>query len=245
MINAEEKFLYDLMTKLYNSGVPIVFKGAMVLKVVQFAYGNPSGLERETHDLDGDWVNGTPSMSYLTSVLQKAMNELGYPLKVEPYRDYGERKSAGFNFVRLDNNSIFTSMDLSIRSNNCTQLYSYINGVRFYGQTIDKIIVDKIVVCSNKTVFRRIKDVIDLYILSYCWCGSKKELTNLSKSLNKTLGDFECFKTRYSDLEHAYSRYNNSATILEFSKVYNRVYNFLAPFNSDIEDCYWNRADWI
>lgn len=50
--NAEEKFLYDLMTKLYNLGIPIVFKGAMVLKVIQFAYGNPSGIERETHDLD-------------------------------------------------------------------------------------------------------------------------------------------------------------------------------------------------
>ena len=131
--NSEEKFLYDLMTMLYNSNIPIVFKGAMVLKVVQFAYGNPSGLERETHDLDGDWVKGTPSMSYLTSVLQDAVNKLGYPLRVEPYRSYGERKSAGFNFVRLDNNAIFTSMDLSIRSNSCTQLYSYINGIRFYG----------------------------------------------------------------------------------------------------------------
>lgn len=245
MINAEEKFLYDLMTKLYNSGVPIVFKGAMVLKVVQFAYGNPSGLERETHDLDGDWVNGKPSMSYLTSVLQKVINDLGYPLKVEPYRDYGERKSAGFNFVRLDNNSIFTSMDLSIRSNNCTQLYSYINGVRFYGQTVDKIIVDKIVVCSNKTVFRRIKDVIDLYILSYCWCGNKKELTNLSKSLGKTLGDFDSFKTRYTDLEHAYSKYNNSATILPFRQIYSRVYSFLTPFINNIENCYWNDINWI
>lgn len=24
-----------------------------------------------------------------------------------------------------------------------------------------------------------------------------------------------------------------------------RVYNFLAPFSSDIEDCYWNRVNWI
>ena len=242
--NAEEKFLYDLMTKLYNLGIPIVFKGAMVLKVIQFAYGNPSGIERETHDLDGDWINDAPSMGYLTSILQKAVNDLGYPLRVEPYRAYGERKSAGFNFVRLDNNTIFTSMDLSIRSNNCIQLYSYVNGIRFYGQTIDKIIVDKIIVCSNKTVFRRVKDVIDLYILSYCWNGNKKELIKLCNSLGKTLGDFKDFQTRYADLEHAYNKYNNSATVLAFNQVYTRVYNFLAPFASDIVNCYWNGISW-
>lgn len=87
-------------------------------------------------------------------------------------------------------------------------------------------------------MFRRIKDVIDLYILSYCWDGSKKELITLSKSLGKVLGDFECFKTRYADLEHAYNKYNNSATTLHFNQVYNRVCIFLAPFGSTIENCY-------
>lgn len=102
--------------------------------------GNPSGIERETHDLDGDWINGKPSMGYLTSVFQTAVNELGYPLVVEAYRSYREKRSAGFNFRRLDDNSIFTSMDLSIRENNCSQLYSYISGISFCGQTVDKIV---------------------------------------------------------------------------------------------------------
>lgn len=55
-MNEVEVFMYKLMTSLNNMNAPIVFKGAMVLKAVQMKYGNPSGIERETHDIDGDWV---------------------------------------------------------------------------------------------------------------------------------------------------------------------------------------------
>ena len=49
-----EVFMYKVMNSLYNMNAPIVFKGAMVLKAIQYSTGNPSGLTRETHDLDGD-----------------------------------------------------------------------------------------------------------------------------------------------------------------------------------------------
>lgn len=60
--NNEEEFLYNLMIKMYELRAPIVFKGAMILKAVQRVYGNPTGLVRETHDIDGDWIGDTPSM---------------------------------------------------------------------------------------------------------------------------------------------------------------------------------------
>lgn len=50
--NNEEEFLYALMTKMYELRAPIVFKGAMILKAVQHIYGNPTGLVRETHDIE-------------------------------------------------------------------------------------------------------------------------------------------------------------------------------------------------
>ena len=153
MNNLEEKFLYDLMTTLYKMNAPIVFKGAMVLKVIQYQCGNPSGLERETHDLDGDWIGDIPSMDFLTKILQNAVDSLGYPLRVEPYREYGKNKSAGFNFIRLDKGDFFVTMDLSIKKNNCIQKYSYINGISFYGQSVDKILVDKISVCASRSMF--------------------------------------------------------------------------------------------
>lgn len=54
--------MYDLMTQLNGMGMPIVFKGALVLKAIQHTYGNPSELERETKDIDGDWTGQAVTM---------------------------------------------------------------------------------------------------------------------------------------------------------------------------------------
>lgn len=54
MVTNAEEFMYRFMSCLCSMNAPIVFKGAMLLKVIQQQYGNPSGIERETHDLDGD-----------------------------------------------------------------------------------------------------------------------------------------------------------------------------------------------
>ncbi|MEZ3436163.1 MAG: hypothetical protein K1W34_16370 [Lachnospiraceae bacterium] len=43
------------MEELGNAGVPIVFKGAMVLNLA-IKNNNPSKVERATRDIDGDWV---------------------------------------------------------------------------------------------------------------------------------------------------------------------------------------------
>lgn len=247
--NTEEKFLYELMSKLYSMNVPIVFKGAMVLKAVQSTYGNPSGLVRETHDLDGDWVGRTPSMQMLQEILQSAVNQLGYPLLVEAYRDYGKDKSAGFRFKRQDGVT-FTKMDLGIRPNSSQFLYSFVNGITFVGQSVDKIVVDKILVCSTKSVFRRIKDVIDLYILSYCWKGSIQGVYNMMAYYRKSLGDFSQFLNHYTDLEHAYGRYSNTASVLPFKTVYDRVAVFLYVFTPSANvqnkcNLVWNGERWV
>jgi len=83
-----ELFMYRVMTSLYNMNAPIVFKGALVLKAIQAQTGNPSGLERETHDIDGDWVGSAPTMSYLTGLIQQAVWSAGYNLRVVVKRSY-------------------------------------------------------------------------------------------------------------------------------------------------------------
>lgn len=245
MRTLEEKFLYNLMSMLYSMNAPIVFKGALVLKAIQYQCGNPSGLERETHDLDGDWINGAPSMKYLTQLIQNAVNNLGYDIRVEAYREYGEKKSAGFNFIRRDTNDLFTTMDLSIKANNCIQQY-YINGINFCGQSVGKIIIDKISVCASRTIFRRIKDVIDLYILSYCWSGTSNSLIELSKYTGRLIDDLSRLTTYYKELEHAYSKYDNKASVLPFEQIHSRVVTFLAPFISKWDgNFYWNGNSWV
>lgn len=227
--------------------IPIVFKGALVLKAIQYNCGNPTGIIRETHDIDGDWVNGVPSMKMLTEILQEAVNRLNYNITVVPYREYGNGKSAGFRFIRNDIGTELTSMDLSIRENNNTFRYSYINGIQFYGQSIDKIVADKILVCSSRKVFRRIKDVIDLYILSYCWSGSNIQILQLIQASGKNIEMFNEFMNNYTELSHAYLKYNNTATNnLSFEVVYSRVKILLEPYIRRVTTNHiWNGNNWV
>ena len=244
----EEEFLYALMTKLCIMNAPIVFKGAMVLKAIQYMNNDTSGLERITHDADGDWVGEMPTMEYLTNILQQAVNQLNlnFIVRVMPYREYSNHRSAGFYFVNAGTGDKITSLDLSVRDNSCMEMYSCGNNVSFYGQSINKIIVDKLVVCSSKLVFRRIKDVIDLYILSFNWVGCNTDLIELLLYLNKQLGGFVEFNDRYNELKHAYSKYHNKAATLDFDIIYKRVKVFMQPFISGIKDrCRWDGSKWI
>ena len=247
MISNIEEFMYKFMSSLYCMNIPIVFKGAMLLKVIQINYGNPSGLERETHDLDGDWVGSTPDMYYLTSVLQKAVVNAGYfDVEVRPYRDYAIGRSAGFRFIDLSVDKEITTMDLSICKNDFSCKYSLVTGLYFYGQSINKIIADKIQVCSKRVIMRRVKDIIDLYILSYIWKGSYLDIINVIKYLGREFEDFDRFINNYSDLEHAYSKYKNKASILPFNQVYNRVKIFIEPFRYNLNyDLYWSGELWM
>ncbi len=244
--NNEEEFLYNLMAKMYEVKAPVIFKGAMILKAVQNEYGNPTGLVRETHDIDGDWIGETPSMEDLQSILQRAVDkiETTCTVTVKQVREYGEKQSAGFEFVEEDGN-VLTTMDLSIKNNKYYKLYE-IDGVYFLGQTIEKILVDKIYVCSTKKVYRRIKDVIDLYILSYCWKGSYQSLLTLSKDADREFEAFTHFTENFSGLEHAYSKYHNSASGGDFREVYKRVFAFLAPFIMHYDGkYYWDSSVWV
>ena len=53
------EFLYKVMEELADAGVPIVFKGAMVLNLA-IRDNNPSKVERVTRDIDGDWIGEFP-----------------------------------------------------------------------------------------------------------------------------------------------------------------------------------------
>lgn len=66
------EFLYRVMEALSNSGVPIVFKGAMVLNLV-IKENNPSRVERMTRDIDGDWVGKVPTMEEMEEALRRAV----------------------------------------------------------------------------------------------------------------------------------------------------------------------------
>ena len=125
------EFLYNVMEELSKAGVPIVFKGAMVLNLA-IRNNNPSKVERATRDIDGDWVGEGPTMKEMEKALQSAVKKVDSALNVQISRVFGERKSAGFRIVN-ENGEKIASIDLSVRQNQFVELkeaYDKMKGVK-------------------------------------------------------------------------------------------------------------------
>lgn len=86
------ELLYRIMEKLSEAGVPIVFKGAMVLNLA-IHENNPSHVERGTRDIDGDWIGEAPTMEQIESALRNSVKKVDVSLDIETKRIFGEKKS--------------------------------------------------------------------------------------------------------------------------------------------------------
>ena len=95
-ISAEEKIMYRVMKALYDSGIPVSFKGSMVLKACLMEAGF-SADTRHTVDIDGNWYSETtPTADQMVGSFQNALDQNDIPLDVSIYRMYAEKRSAGF-----------------------------------------------------------------------------------------------------------------------------------------------------
>ena len=58
-MTAEEKLMYKVMKAIYDSGIPISFKGSMVLKacLIEAGYDEET---RHTVDIDANWNSDAP-----------------------------------------------------------------------------------------------------------------------------------------------------------------------------------------
>lgn len=80
-ITAEEKLMYQVMGALYDSGVPVTFKGAMVLRAFLLEAGYPEET-RHTTDIDGNWNSETaPSGEEMTEAIQNAFEKRAFLLQ--------------------------------------------------------------------------------------------------------------------------------------------------------------------
>ena len=88
--SVEEKLMYEVMRSIFDSGIPISFKGSMVLKACLLEAGYTEET-RHTVDIDANWNSDTPpSAEQMTESLEKAVKAGGLDLGVSLYRMYGE-----------------------------------------------------------------------------------------------------------------------------------------------------------
>ncbi len=229
-ISNEEKLMYEVMKAIYASGIPVSFKGSMVLK----AYLLESGYSKDTRhtvDIDANWHSDTPpTMEQINESFQKALDQGGINLDVISYRRYGDNRSAGFELRDRSSKELLFTMDVDVnRPMVKTKIYE-VSGLCFRGVIPSQMIADKVAVISGDKVFRRIKDLVDLYYLSHVCNFNRDEILSTLKSNNKALDIFDGFLNRTNDLKHSYEKFRFVGEVNKptFEEVYMAVKTFIA-----------------
>lgn len=224
-ITAEEKLMYEAMKAVYDSGIPVSFKGSMVLKacLIEAGYSEET---RHTVDIDANWNSDTPpSAEQLVESLQKAITESGLDLTVSIYRMYGEGRSAGFELADSNTGELLFTMDMDVnRPIPPTKIYE-VAGIRFCGAVPIQMIADKVAAISSGKVFRRIKDVVDLYYISKVFPFDRDVVIETLRAGGRSLEDFDGFLHHPEDLRHSYEKFRFTGDVSKppFEEVYHAV----------------------
>ena len=221
-----EKLMYDVMGAIANSHVPVIFKGAMVTKLILNDH-DFNDFTRETQDIDASWMGANPpSMEQLTVMLDRAL--LGFGLTAVVKREYGDKMSAGYKIVDAFGNEKL-SIDIDMRPVVGSRRYR-IGNVTFQGMTSDNVITDKINVAASDKIFRRSKDLIDLYALAHCVSVKTTDIRVIWECENRIVGTFDAFTNRMEELRHSYEKLRRIDVKPEFDIIYGYLMIFLDPF---------------
>lgn len=228
-ITNEEKLMYGVMKAIYDSGIPVSFKGSMVLKACLIEAGYTEET-RHTVDIDGNWYSDVPpSAEQMVSSLQKAIDIAGIPLKVRIYRMYGKERSAGFELVNLSTDEILFTMDIDVNRPLVESRVYEIEDIAFRGFSLTQMTADKVVAISTDKVFRRIKDVVDLYYISHVVDFNGEEVFHAICESGRKMDDFSGFTQKPEQLAHAYEKFRFSGDVKkpEFEEIYQTVKTYI------------------
>jgi hypothetical protein len=185
---------------------------------------------RHTVDIDANWNSAAaPSGEQMTVSLQSALkkNDLDYDVSI--YRMYGEGRSAGFELADKDTGEILFSMDIDVnRPVTPTKIYE-VDGLRFRGVSPSQMIADKVSAVSTDKVFRRVKDVVDLYYISKVLDFNKVEVMQTLNDSGRSLDSFNGFLHRADELKHSYEKFRFAGDVSKppFEEVYRAVKSYL------------------
>jgi hypothetical protein len=201
-MNNKENTMYQILGKICETDAPIVFKGALITKLILAEHGY-TVLERQTRDIDANWIGPPPPMRELENTVNLSLKTLDGKFRAEAFREYGDKKSAGLYIIENATDEKIITIDVDIRPICGSRVYHY-GDISIRGVLVNEILADKITVLSGIKMFRRSKDLIDVYTLTHCVKVLTTEVFEIIKSKNLELGEFNEFLARRDDVEHAY-----------------------------------------
>lgn len=225
----DKDVLYEIIGILSEANLPIIFKGANVTNILLQQRNSP--YVRTTTDIDSSWNGANPTTENIEIMLKKALNPYGYD--ISKIRDLnGVQVSAGFKVLK--DGLPITKMDIDIHKVSQSEKYS-VGTVTFNGVIAEEILADKLCVISNSHIYRRIKDLMDIYSLTNAVNINVKHLLDIIKQSGHQLGDFEEFINNKDKIKEIYSTLKASNKP-EFDKVYECVFDYMKEINKYKEE---------
>jgi len=224
----QEQLMYQIISRISDIDAPIVFKGALITKLILKENGYTLS-ERPTNDIDANWIGAPPTMYELANVINRSLELFDGTMYAEPERTYAPGKSAGIRIIDIESGVHIISMDVTIKPVIGSRLYHY-GEAAIRGVLPDAVLCDKISVLSGDRIFRRSKDVLDVYALANCLEVRTADIYSAIEKSNRVLGSFTAFITRRPDLEHAYNKMRGVIGKPDFDSVYSYLSYFLEPF---------------
>jgi len=237
----KEKLMLEIMGKISNADAPIVFKGAMVTRLILSEH-NFDKISRTTRDTDAHWTDSPPTMAHLVNEINRSLGNLQERYVAQPVRDYKEKQSAGISIVDKATNSELFSMDISIKPVYDSRVY-YHGDIGIKGVLPDEILADKLAVMSTNRLFQRMKDFVDVYALSHCVNIQTSRILDVFATKKMELQSFDAFINRITDMKHAYGKLRGVEGKPDFEVIYAYMKKFIGPFiGNTIVNNVWDSA---
>lgn len=232
--------LQRIMASIAKHNVPIVFKGAMVLNTI---LSNQEYI-RTTQDIDGS--TKIKEVDKIVELINVALKEDNLNYYFEVYRYPTNVKSIGFYIYHSDG-KIFSQMDLDNKEYFAEVTYSTNQG-NFVGVSIEQTLANKVYVLSTRKVFRRIKDLYDVYRIGKCLTFSINDIFLMQDKIGVPFENFENLLYRIDDVKNAYSKFIGIQNKPDFNEIYDFVVKkFIPPFINNERNLKWDNKQekWI
>jgi len=228
-MNDNEKLMYKVMGQITDSNAPIVFKGGLITKLVLEEKGYTS-IERATRDIDSNWIGEPPSMAVMVNTINDSLGNLKNAIYAVQDREYSEDSSARLLLKKLGTNDVIFSIDINVKPVTGDKIYYY-GESRIKGVLPDEIIADKLSALSGQKVFRRTKDMVDIYALTHCVEVRSSNIFDVCEKKHIEIKPFIEFHSRVSDVKHAYEKLRGLTGVKpQFEIIYNYINDFIKPF---------------
>lgn len=219
-----ENFLYQIIAEISKSNAPIVFKGGLALKDLLYIANPDQTIERRTIDIDANWT-GDVNPEKIFEVLESALKKVEPSYKLEYYRFADSNRAMGFKILD-DLDEPITNIDLDIKDNPF-YVVCVINDVNIKYSSIEKIFADKLFAISGSKVFRRGKDILDVYLIIL---NNNIDLLKVKEILiydDRELGDFKTMIENKEAINKAYDSLIGITNKPDFNEVWNKIMEYL------------------